>query len=218
MRFSTVLDAALLAAAGLLFVVAVIRVVERPQPDGAEGFDGWEDDLAFDRAIGPEDSPYRIVVWMDYQCPACRRLEDEIDLARQQLGDSLTVVYRYYPLTSHPLAFQAALAAECAKHQGRFAEMHAALMADPLTADSLPIGRLSDRAGLHDTGELRACISDPTSPARKAVVEDRRRVKSLNVRGTPAIQIGDRVATGGMTADALVKRLRTEVARSSSRP
>src|SRR5205823_1486768 len=161
----------------------------RPLPasavDGATRFAGWKEDLQFSRSIGSVNAPYRLVVWTDYQCPACMQFEHEIKVAKAQLKDSLAVVYRYYPLTEHPLAFRAAVAAECARAQGRFPDMHEALFAARVHGDSLPVSSLMMVSGIRDTLGFRHCISDSTSAATAAVQADLARVPTLHLRGTP---------------------------------
>lgn len=195
------------ATTGMMF-----RRFSHPLPasavDGATRFAGWKEDLQFNRRIGTVNAPYRLVVWTDYQCPACMQFEHEIKMVKAQLKDSLAVVYRYYPLTEHPLAFRAAVAAECARDQGRFADMHEALFAAHVHGDSLPVSSLMTTSGIRDTLSFRHCISDSTSTARAAVQADMAREPTLHLRGTPGVQIGDRIATGGMPAAELTLRLR----------
>lgn len=197
----------LCAVASTGAVVSRSSLFQHPEVDGEVAFPGWKQDLAFNRRIGGTDSPYRIVVWTDYQCPACKEFEREINVARAHLKDSLTVVYRYYPLEMHPLAFSAAVAAECAHEQGRFDAMHTALFARQLVGDSLPITSLVAESGIPDTAEFRRCFTDTTSVAVAAVRLDLARAQTLHLHGTPGVQIGDRVATGGMPAAELISRL-----------
>ena len=214
-RSTKALDLGLVVCAVLTTWAVVHRLTDSPEvTDGTTAFEGWEQDLIFDRRIGSADAPYTLVVWFDYQCHACRRFEGEIALARQTLGDSFAVVYRHFPLSSHSLAFEAAVAAECARAQGRFPKIHRALLADPLNGESLPLSSLIAESDVPDSTSFRACMSDPTSVARGAVHADLARIRTLNVRGTPALQIGDRITTGGLTAGELVERLR-EAAKAS---
>ena len=208
-RSTKALDFVLVACAILMICVVAHRLTRYPEvANGATAFDGWKQDLTFDRRIGSADAPYKLVVWFDYQCPACRRFEVEIDLARQTLGDSVAIIYRHFPLSSHLLAFEAAVAAECAREQNRFPEMHRALFASPLNGESLPLSSLMAESDIPDSTSFGGCISDPSSVAREAVSADLARIRALNVRGTPALQIGNRIATGGLPAEELVKRLR----------
>jgi protein-disulfide isomerase len=204
------LDGLLIVCALTMTVIAVRRVWSSPvrATDGATRFPGWREDLAFGRRIGPANAPYRFVVWTDYQCPACRQFEADIAAARMQLGDSLDVVYRYYPLSGHPLAFPAAVLAECAREQGHFETMHHALFAAQLRGDSLPLDSLMTASAIPDRAALRRCYGDSTSSAHARVQADSHRARTLHLRGTPGVQIGDRVASGALPVDELIARLR----------
>lgn len=209
-RLTLTFDAILVICALVVTAATLYRVWPPAQlSDGAVAFEGWQDDLAFDRRIGPADARYRLVVWFDYQCPACRQFEEEIDIVRRDLGGEFAVVYRHFPLTAlHPLAYQAAVAAECAKAQGYFPQMHHALFEAQLDGTSLPIALLVAQSGIPDARAFDACTTDPESPAVQAVEADLARVRTLNVNGTPAVQIGDRISTGGFSAADLLGRLR----------
>lgn len=189
-------------------VVSRSSLFEKTATDGATRFPGWQEDLAFNRRIGRANAPYRLVVWTDYQCPACKQFEQQLGVVRAQLKDSLAVVYRYYPLAMHPLAFRAAVAAECARAQGRFEAMHTALFATQLVGDSLPVKALISGGQIPDVGTFRRCLADSTMAATASVRTDMVRAQTLNLRGTPGVQIGDHVGTGGMPASELISRLR----------
>ncbi len=65
-----------------------------------------------------------IVEYSDYQCPACAYYHPIVDSLKQEFGDDLSVEYKYFPLNSHQYAALAARAAEAARNQGKFLEMH----------------------------------------------------------------------------------------------
>lgn len=202
----------ILVACALSMTVAVVgrgTLFQRPASDGLTGFKGWRDEFQFPRRIGRQDAAYELVIWTDYQCPACRQFEKSLDTVRAQLGDSLAVIYRYDPLPIHPLAFPAAVAAECANEQGQFASMTQALFMTPLTGEKLPIASLIANSHILNPALLRSCIADSNAAAVAAVKADLVHVSSLNLRGTPGLQIGDRVSTGGLPASELLHRLRS---------
>lgn len=62
--------------------------------------------------------------YSDYQCPACAAYHPLVEKLKEDFGDQLKVEYRHFPLNSHQFAFIAARAAEAAKNQDRFQEMH----------------------------------------------------------------------------------------------
>ena len=81
-----------------------------------------------DHAHGPEDAPYTLVEYGDYECPDCGRLYVILRDLQRDIGSRLRIVFRHYPLSGiHHHAQQAAEAAEAAGSSGKFWEMHAVL-------------------------------------------------------------------------------------------
>jgi protein-disulfide isomerase len=81
-----------------------------------------------DHVRGPEDAPYTLVEYGDYECPDCGRLYLILRDLQQDIASRLRIVFRHYPLSGvHHHAQQAAEAAEEAGAQGKFWEMHTVL-------------------------------------------------------------------------------------------
>jgi protein-disulfide isomerase len=81
-----------------------------------------------DHVRGPEDAPYTLVEYGDYECPDCGRLYVILRDLQQDIASRLRIVFRHYPLSGvHPHAQQAAEAAQAAGAQGKFWEMHTLL-------------------------------------------------------------------------------------------
>lgn len=80
-----------------------------------------EDD---DPLLGDINSPILIVGFGDYQCPFCKEGEKSIKMLLDEYQGAVAFVFRDYPLNSHSQAFLSALAANCAKEQGYFWEVH----------------------------------------------------------------------------------------------
>lgn len=78
-----------------------------------------------DIAQGPKNAKVTLIEYADFQCPACGAYFPVVQQLRQQYGNKVLFVYRYFPLTSiHQNAMLAAQAAEAARQQGKFWEMH----------------------------------------------------------------------------------------------
>ena len=68
-----------------------------------------------------------LVEFGDYQCPACASVNPDIEKLKEEYKDTMTFVYRNFPLPGHANAQAAAEAAEAAASQGKFWEMHTLL-------------------------------------------------------------------------------------------
>lgn len=156
-------------------------------------------------SLGPESAPYQLVVWTDYQCSACQAFEVELTDLRSGMGDSVRIVIRHAPATGvRPLAFDAAIAAECARQQERFPEMHALLFSRTLR-DSISVGEYSHSAGVADIPRFTECMRSPSAAA--IIDEELATSRGLRLDGTPSVLIGKRLYTGGMPVASLKKLL-----------
>jgi cyclophilin family peptidyl-prolyl cis-trans isomerase len=71
------------------------------------------------------DAPASLVVYSDYQCPACQSLAANLKALYERHPHQVQIVYRHFPLIPiHDKASLAGQAAEAAGEQGKFWEMH----------------------------------------------------------------------------------------------
>lgn len=169
---------------------------------------------AEDPRRGDPDAGLELVLFSDFQCPACRRFARAI--ARVAEGHpELAVVFKHYPLSKqcnaglrvdlHPLSCDAAYAAEAARRQGKFWEYHDALFASdkPLEADVLR--QLAEEIGL-DMVRFEADVADPATKAR--IAGDVALGRKLKLAGTPTAFLNDKaISVQGMSfLDKLVER------------
>ncbi|HMS08729.1 MAG TPA: thioredoxin domain-containing protein, partial [Pyrinomonadaceae bacterium] len=89
----------------LMSKYAVRYVYNRPEPLVLNV--SADDDPAF----GPAAAPVTVVMFSDFQCPACARTHPEIKRVIDEYKDKIRFVVRDFPLEdAHPNAFEAALA------------------------------------------------------------------------------------------------------------
>lgn len=73
----------------------------------------------------PGDVVVTLEEFGDYQCPPCGQLHPSLKQLKQELGSNLNFVFRNLPLTTiHKNSMAAAQAAEAARMQNKFWEMH----------------------------------------------------------------------------------------------
>jgi protein-disulfide isomerase len=140
-------------------------------------------------------TPVRMVVYNDFQCPACRELNEQL---RSLRGSSkVEIVHRQYPLdsacnpwvsrTKHPGACMQARAAVCAGRLGRYDTFSDRLFdRGSIGIDEL-IG-LATSVGI-DSALFSSCLASADSAAQLA--QDVRTAKAQQVRGTPTIFVGE---------------------------
>jgi protein-disulfide isomerase len=66
----------------------------------------------------------QILKYSDYQCPACKVYVPAQKELKREFGDNIQIEYRHFPLDGHRFAALASYAAEAARNQGKFNEMH----------------------------------------------------------------------------------------------
>jgi protein-disulfide isomerase len=76
--------------------------------------------MAADHIRGPEDAITTVIVYTNYQCSYCAKLNADLTTMSAELN--FRWAYRHSTNQNQELAFKAAAAAECAADQGRFWE------------------------------------------------------------------------------------------------
>ncbi len=88
-----------------------------------------------------------IVVFEDFQCPACRNISKEVEKLMDYYNNEISLIFKHYPLEPecfpleinelHPLACEASYASLAAKEQDKFWEYYELLFSAPLDSKSL---------------------------------------------------------------------------------
>lgn len=147
----------------------------------------WRKYAAGGHRSGPSGSPVSIVVFSDFQCPACRTLASHLKVIRAEFPEDVSIVYRHAPLRSHPHAVTAARASECAGRQGRFEAFHDALFGNQPSIGLVPWARFAEDAGVPDVPDFERCLAsgDPAGTLESDTLDAR----SLKVSSTPTFMV-----------------------------
>lgn len=138
-----------------------------------------------DHIRGNRDAPATVIVFTDYDCPFCARLH--ATLLTVLKDTKARVVYRHFPLESHPLAGLAAESAECAGAQGKFWEYSDSLFAPKAEdRDSSSFPRIAVALGLNRI-TFEECLSSRRFQSR--VLEQQRDGVKRRISGTPTFFI-----------------------------
>ena len=148
---------------------------------------------------GPQNAPVHLVVYSDFQCPACAKAREPIEALEKEFGQVLQIEYRHYPLERvHRWAILAALFAECAAEQGKFWQFHDRLFEDQRlwsgsTDAASPFSEYASELGL-DLRALEHCLANPRTVER--IKKDAASGKAQHVSSTPTIFLNDRMVVG----------------------
>jgi protein-disulfide isomerase len=160
--------------------------------------------------VGPPDAPITMIEYSDYQCPYCHRAQESVDQVMARYAGKIKFVHQEYPLSFHPRAFAASLAARCADEQGKFWEYHRNLMLSPGSFEDADLQQRASALGL-DAARLKACV---VSGKYDAVVKGAMEAGSeVGVNSTPTFFINGRRVTGALPFEVFARLIDEELTR-----
>lgn len=151
-----------------------------------------------DPVRGNPAAPHTVMIFSDFQCPACRALASFVESEiLPRFGERIKIAYKHFPLepecnpnvtrTVHPDACQASYAAEAARQAGgseAFWRMHDLLFGQQDLLPQAPWADLGSRAGL-DGAALAQQVA--ASFGKERIQEDAALGQRLQVRSTPTV-------------------------------
>lgn len=137
------------------------------------------------RAVkGPKDAGATLVVFDDYQCPYCARLERFAHQLLDIYPDDLNYAIKHFPLSSHPLANQGAAASLAAGNQGKFWEFHGLLLENH---DQLSEEKITEIATGLNLDMEKFNRDRASEQIQKIIAEDVANGRQVGVTGTPSV-------------------------------
>ncbi|ALG70716.1 membrane protein [Azospirillum thiophilum] len=154
-----------------------------------------------DPVAGNPQGDVTVVEFFDYQCGYCKAVQADTQ-ALIKSDPKLRFVLKEFPILG-PASLVASKAALAARAQGKYMELHNALMAQRGQLDEAVIMRLAKSVGL-DTDRLKKDMESPD--VLKVIAANQALAEKLNIRGTPAFVFGDELVPGAIKLDDM-KRL-----------
>jgi protein-disulfide isomerase len=162
------------------------------------------------QAKGPKNAPITMVIFSDFQCPFCARVEPTLTQIEKEYGGKVRQVWKNYPLPFHNNAEPAAEAAMAAGAQGKFWEMHDKLFANNTALDRPNLEKYAQELGLN----MAKFKADLDSSKYKSVIEaETKEGQAVGVNGTPAVFINGRKISGAYPFDTFKKITEEELAK-----
>jgi protein-disulfide isomerase len=135
-------------------------------------------------AKGADAAPVTLVEFADFECPYCGKMFEKLRDVYRQNHDHVRIVYKFYPLPTHPHADLAAKAGIAAMKQGKFWEMHDKMFQNQQRLELTDLEAYARELGL-DLARFHADFeSDATSDR---IQRDRKLADTLGVQATPTI-------------------------------
>jgi predicted DsbA family dithiol-disulfide isomerase len=150
---------------------------------------------------GNASAPVTLVVWDDFACPFCMRLDETLRALHQRFPTQVEQQFRDLPLDMHPGARLVHEIARCAAEQGRFWELHDRLFA---AKAALPLEAVMGQAVQLGADEeaLLACLG--SGRAAHAVDADLAAARAAGIVGTPTVFVNGRRIDGARPLDQWV--------------
>lgn len=161
---------------------------------------------------GAAGVPVTLVEFLDPECESCRAMYPVVEQIREEYGDRLNFVVRYFPL--HFNSVLAASAMEAAGRQDRYWDMYALLFerqpewGEQQTSQRDVFVAYATELGL-DVEAFTAALDDPAVQAK--VERDQRDGVAFGVEGTPTFFINGRMVGSMMTIEMLRDRIEAEL-------
>jgi len=161
---------------------------------------------------GNARAPVLMVEFSDFQCPFSKRFyEDTLPKIEKEYitTGKVRFAYRDFPLASHNLARQAALACRCAGKQDRYWQMFDKLIRGPSLAPE-SINKYAQELGLNLKNFSR-CLGDKGVAAELG--KDLSDAAKFGLRGTPAFFVNGRLSVGARPFEAFKELIEQELGR-----
>lgn len=153
---------------------------------------------------GRADAPVTVVMFSDFQCPACSATHPVLQSVLAEYGDKIRFVVRDYPLTQiHQNAYNAALAAAAAHAQGKFFEYTDVLYKNQDKLDAASLKKYASDLGLNRQKFDADFDGKKFEAALKRDIQDG---DAYGVGGTPTIFVNG-VKVSQLSADAFRKAI-----------
>lgn len=155
--------------------------------------------LGEDYRMGADDAKVVIHEFADYQCPACQRITETLQIIKQEFGSKVLIVYRNYPLDEacnsgikgkfHEYACEAAVITRCAGRLGKFWPLYYQVFSNQADINSDNLVKWAKGFGLSE-GVINECKNSKDILAK--IKDDISVANGLGVDSTPTLFINGR--------------------------
>jgi protein-disulfide isomerase len=155
-------------------------------------------DIGNSPVLGPANAPVSVVIFSDFQCPFCGRVEPTLKQLQTDYGNKVKFIWKNQPLPFHPNAMPAAKAAMAAGAQGKFWQMHDVMFQNQQQLSDQNYEKWAKDLGLN----MDKWKADMASPKIAAAIEaDSKQGTALGANGTPSFFINGRSLVGAQPVD-----------------
>ena len=148
--------------------------------------------------LGNKDAPVTLVIFSDFQCPFCKKVEPALKQVRETYGDKIRMVWKNEPLPFHPRAEPAAevaMEARAQKGDKGFWDAHDKLFDIQPKLEDADLEKAADDLKL-DVAKVKAAMKD--HKYKKDIDADAEMGDDVQANGTPHMFINGRRIVGAV--------------------
>ncbi|MFO0746933.1 MAG: thioredoxin domain-containing protein [Myxococcota bacterium] len=149
---------------------------------------------------GPADAPITMVLFSDFQCPFCKKVEPTLAQLMKDYEGKIRMVWKHNPLPFHKDAMPAANASLCAQQQGKFWEMHDKMFENQQALQPADFENYAGQIGI-DVAKFKDCFAKAGDTFKDRIAADIEEAGKVTARGTPNTFINGRKMTGARPVD-----------------
>ena len=140
--------------------------------------------------------PITIVEYSEFECPFCARVLPDVKRVLTDYKGKVRWVVRDFPLSFHPRARPAAVAAHCASKQGKYWEMYHKLFDNQQALQDKDLEKYAKELKIFND-KYKSCVKDPKDVMAR-IDQNMAAGAKLGVTGTPAFFINGRKLSGAL--------------------
>ena len=159
-------------------------------------------DIDGEPSWGPKDAKLTIVEFSDYECPYCKRLQNDIRRIRKEYEGKVRWVFKDFPLNFHKNAMKMHIAANCAQKQNRYFEMQYHLFDVDKSYKDSKLKEIAKEVGLNVPTFL-SCVKDSNNQQKEEISKDIKEGRKIGVNGTPTLFVNGRRSTTFRSYDVM---------------
>jgi protein-disulfide isomerase len=160
---------------------------------------------------GKVDAPVTVLVFSDFQCPYCKRVEPTMAKIKETYGDKVRMVWKHEPLPFHPRAIpaaQLALEARAQKGDKGFWEAHDKLFESQPKLEDADLEKVAADMKL-DVKKVQDAMK--TNKYKKEIDADMELADDVQASGTPHFFVNGRRLVGAQPFEKFQKIIDEEV-------
>jgi protein-disulfide isomerase len=155
------------------------------------------------------DCKITIIEYSEFQCPFCERVQPAAKRILKEYQGKIRWIVRDFPLGFHNRARPAAIAARCAKDQGKYWEMYEEMFKNQKALGDADFKKYAKEIKL-DTKKFDDCVAKPNKIV-DVIDANMKSGEKLGVTGTPAFFINGRRLSGALPYEEFKKVIDSEL-------